>query len=565
MHKEFVYNKKCTQSILDGAKQVANAVGVTFGANGRKVMIEKRGHIPKHTKDGVSVAREIILENKFDNLSAQSLIEVSLQMLSKVGDGTTTAILLAEAFLEQLIRYDPDRETMDKFKSHLETLSSMYETASLSGKDPKNLEGVAYVSSNGDKETTSLLRKAIDHIGDDGNILVDTSSSSFSKIRLEDGIYLPFGFSLQEFANNQLKMTGEFQDCYLILYEGRIESFSYMAELCRELVAHEAMTPIIFVAPYFTHDALIGLAANTLKGTFSAAAITINGEEKYVSELMQDISIATGIPLCGKKYKRPLGKIATSVTYKDIKDTYKVSKIKMTRDSSIILPVERSSESMSSHLDWLKQQLENQQDEKEKSEILDRIGRVSQKIAIMQVGGATRQVMLEKRDRIEDAVCAILQARKKGVLPGGGLSFIMALKYLHAEPDQAAEIIKRSILKVLWRLYYGSSWEIKFENEDASITEDYRPASPIDEYVAITNLIKKNELNSLDDTINWNGINLETNKECNLFNEGILDPTSVITTTLLTAGEFALNLMKTGASIIISRKVDLSGVDYSSD
>lgn len=537
MNKAFKSGTVCKEAIKNGTSKVAEYVGVTLGPKGENVLIEIGGdQIPKLTKDGVSVARQIRLEDPYENAAAMSLIEVSLKMLERVGDGTTTAILFAEALIDAMLENDLSQEDKEKILSITNDLIDRFKTLSIDALDEDILAGVANISSNGDKEITELLKEAISHVGKDGHIIVEVDQSLKTRVIPEKGFYLPYGFNTFNLPNQKVS---DYKDPYLVLYEDSVNSFSCMENLLSQHAEKEALNPIVVIANHFSQDALLGVMQNVLGRRINMAAISLDDTPEKCASFMQDLSKLTGCPIFGGKYDKKFGTEYNRIHYEELK---RVASVRIKKDSTLVIPTERQESDLAEHLSNLTYQLENTDQENERVDLKERIARLSQTIAVIKIGGLTHQTTMEKKDRIEDAVCAVLQAREHGVLPGGGLPMVYAFKTVYENyPDSAYRtVLMQAFSKLLKKLYSKTSWAEYFPDTDNlwmipyNKIQDILPLSPT----------------------NWCGLNISTDEEVSMFDECIFDPTSVIINTLQTGVAAALNLMNTGVIMINSRKVD---------
>lgn len=563
--KNFLFGESAQKAITNGIKIVGDAVGSTFGANGTNVLIEhiyEGVSIPKSTKDGVSVARECTLIDPSENLAAQTLIGVAMRMLERVGDGTTTAILVTEALINLMLKYDLSRSQIEKVREYITELVELFKTHSIKVDDaPEVLEGIANISCNGDPEITRNMKKAISHIGKTGEILVEIHQALDTSVMPERGVYIPYGFASHEvIINQQRRHTAEFKDVFLILYDGRIESFIPMMYLIENVIDQEPHTPIVFIASHISDEAQIGITANSM-GNIRMSGISLDQDNKTMDDLFTDISAATGVPIFGEKYNKIFGTTHNGIVFnKKQRDLKKVSSIRLTKNSTIILPYEDDQTNLKTHLADLHEKLGSVFDEEERNVLKTRIARLAPTLAIIRIGGLTTQTIIEKKDRYEDACCAVKQTIDHGAVPGGGLPILVAMKYLWDKTkglendDKAAEILLRALFKVVVRLYRFSAWELKSDRIDF---EEYLHGLN-DEIEEIEKFVRRAKSCTFENMGEWEGLDLSTDKVVNLFVNKIFDPVSVITTALETGVEAALNMMKTGTIITRSRKIDLA-------
>lgn len=532
MSKSFVTGEAAKNVIKKGTQQVADYVGVTLGPKGGNVLIEMGGDaIPKLTKDGVSVARQIRLEDPFDNAAAMSLIEISLKMLERVGDGTTTAIVFTAALINTMIDAKLSPKEQAEVRKIKDELIKSLKRISLDALDPDILTGVANISSNGDPEITDILKEAISHIGRDGTIVVEVDQSLKTRIVPEKGFYLPYGFNTYELPNQKVS---DYKDPYFIIYEETLQSFSCMDDLLSEHVAREGLTPIVIVANHVTQDAMMGIMRNVLARRINLTAISLDESPEKCATIMQDLSSITGIPMYGKKYDKVFGTEYNKIKHSDLQ---KVSSVRIKKDSTLILPNEGNAEHVNEYIALLQEQISSNENETQRKELKERIARLSQTVAVIKIGGLTHQTTMEKKDRIEDAVCAVLSAREHGVLPGAGspiINSIFYLTYLNEYSELSKSVLEKAFKKTLQQLFKNTGHE------------------DLEKYEMDCDLVLLND----DDPKDWKGLNLATDEIVNLFDARIFDPTAVIINTLETGVEAAIKLMNTDVIMIKSRKLD---------
>lgn len=541
MYKNITLKEECQKKLLSGAAIVAEAVGTTFGRKGRNVIIQNPNpRAPsKITKDGVSVAREIRLEDEKANLGAKEIIDVSLRLLEKVGDGTTTSILLANAFFKYLVIYNLSANELSEYKALVENLIAKFNEISIPATDPELLEGVANIASNGDTEITSIVKSCVEHTGDKGNILVNLSQNQSTTVSHESGIYVPFGYVHEKFANNKLRKVGEFSNAYLMIVNETIVSLDQIIHVLNQLLSTTPETPIVIIANGFGEDVIVGLLGNLQHGHLKIAAISIDSKDQAADDLLHDISVLTGSPLFGKQYNRSLGMHKNGIKLSELKI---VENCHISDESTVILPSNLDEKAVADHITILTERMNNSTDDKVKEYLSLRIGRLSQKVSIIKVGGLTKQLASEKKDRFEDAVCATMQALKFGVLPGGGMPLALASDSLFGEicsdeessdSNKAKRVLIKAFDEVLTLLYRNSAW-----------------GSSLDECWKIV------DENDFSNPKEWIGLDLGTDLTENLFESRILDATSVITESLRTASAVAISLYNTETMITGAKTID---------
>lgn len=544
MAKEFMFDKEGRKKILDGAEVIYKAVSTTFSPKGKNVVIETfSNQPPKITKDGVTVAKEVFLEDKFENLGATSLKEIALRTVDRVGDGTTTAIILAYNLLKagteetELTYKDIDclKELSDRSVDYLNTVSIKLPT-------PDQIECVAKIASNDDIEISSMLKKCVEMLGEHGTILVEDTRRLDTSIDLTKGMLIKGGFVNAKLINKPERGVFESNDALVLVHDGRIESFYRIKYLLEQIMEHKPNNPLIIFSPGVGQDVINGLVANASQGIMQVCAVDITGEDYFVQDLLSDIAMFAGCRVMGTQINKPLGvNLKHNVQWTDLGMIHQVS---VNKDRTILVPKEDRIDDIQAHKKFLEAQLESVDFKDSVEYITHRLSRCSEGLALLKVGGLTQQSTKERRDRIDDAVCAVQAARKSGIIPGCGLPYLQVASYIYNFFDSLTEDQKK-LYNIAYTIFTSALAELvknmfKYKGGEA-------------DFEKLVSQTTAETVNILDSKT-WEGFDLKANKFGNLHELGILEPTAVAIETIRSSISVASLLINSGAFITHSRK-----------
>ena len=534
MAKKYKYGSDARKTLLEGVETLYKTVGATFGPCGSTVMIENLGWLPKSTKDGVSVARETDERDTFKMLGTLSLREVALKTVDRVGDGTTSAIIFAYHLLKNglNLKYNEATNSYEKFTTlELNDMKSIGdEMVELLKKnkidvneDKEVLERVARTSSNGDEEIVSIIREGLTKLGKDGNFVMEESKNKETTIISSEGVFLPVGMTSQFYSTKPGKIECELLNPLIILTDQEITAWSQIKSLVDAILNTDNKKyedrPFVVIAKDISFQAEAALVANIKRNgevfrtcCISLAKMTHNRKDFEVNDLFIDLETVFGgtllSPREGKNLGATSGYLAAQIT-----DLGSCKRIIVKMDKTIIIPDEDRVEKISSHSTRVKDLMENSIDDEEKNYYGRRLSRMSDGVAIISVGGQTSQSTKEKKDRVEDAICAVQSARKNGVLPGGC-----------------------TVFDALWREFEGKYPTISCD----ALTQALK--NTVEDLYKDFSFLKLPE-NKFEDTKKWVGFNLkkiknvgnsQENEVC-LFEEGVLDPLFVSLETISNA------------------------------
>ncbi len=514
--KEVRFSDDARQRMFKGANVLANAVKATLGPKGRNAVLEKSYGAPTITKDGVSVAKEIELKDKFENMGAQMLKEVASNTSDEAGDGTTTATVLAQAIIrEGLKAVASGRNPMDiKRGIDKAVLVTTDELKRLSKpcKDPKAIAQVGTISANSDESIGKTIADAMEKVGKEGVITVEEGQGLDNELEVVDGMQFDRGYLSPYFINQQQSQTAEFEKPLILLCDKKISNIREMLPLL-EAVA-KAGRPLIVVAEDVEGEALATLVVNNIRGILKVAAVKTPGFGDRRKAMLQDIATLTG----GTVISDEVGLSLEKVTLNDLGDAKKVV---VEKETTTIIDGAGKAADIKARIESIRQQVEEATSDYDKEKLQERVAKLSGGVALIKVGAATEIEMKEKKARVEDALHATRAAIEEGVVPGGGVALIRALKALDklegANEDQTVgiRILARSIEEPLRNI-------VENAGEDAAV---------------ILNQVKAGK--------GAYGYNAATGEFGDMLEEGILDPTKVTRLALQNAASVAGLLLTT--------------------
>ena len=525
--KDVRFSDDARQRMLKGVNILANAVKATLGPKGRNAVLEKSYGSPTITKDGVSVAKEIELKDKFENMGAQMLKEVASNTSDEAGDGTTTATVLAQAIIrEGLKAVASGRNPMDiKRGIDKAVLVTTDELKRLSKpcKDSKGIAQVGTISANSDESIGQTIADAMEKVGKEGVITVEEGQGLENELEVVDGMQFDRGYLSPYFINQQESQTAEFEKPLILLCDKKISNIREMLPLL-EAVA-KAGRPLIVVAEDLEGEALATLVVNNIRGILKVAAVKSPGFGDRRKAMLQDIATLTG----GTVISDEVGLSLEKVTLNDMGEAKKVV---VAKENTTIVDGGGKPADIKARVESIRQQAEDATSDYDKEKLQERVAKLSGGVALIKVGAATKIEMKEKKARVEDALHATRAAIEEGVVPGGGVALIRTLKALDklegANEDQTVgiRILARSIEEPLRNI-------VENAGEDAAV---------------ILNQVRAGK--------GAYGYNAATGEFCDMLEEGILDPTKVTRLALQNAASVAGLLLTTEVMVAEAPKED---------
>ncbi|HLD77231.1 MAG TPA: chaperonin GroEL [Rickettsiales bacterium] len=531
MSKEILFSTDARAKICEGVDIIANAVKITLGPKGRNVVIEKSFGAPRITKDGVSVAKEIELADKFQNLGAQMIKEVASKTNDTAGDGTTTSTVLAQAIVREGVKavaaglnpMDLKRGIDLAVEAVIAELKKM--SKKVSGRE--EIAQVATISANGDKEVGEKIADAVQRVGVDSPITVEEAKGLEFETSVVEGMNFDRGYLSPYFITNAEKMTVELENAYILLYEKKISGLQTMVPLLEAVV--QSSRPLLIIAEDVEGEALAALVVNKLRGGLKVAAVKAPGFGDRRKSIMEDIAVLTG----GQLISEDLGMKLESVTLAQLGQA---KKIIITKDDTTIVDGNGESSDVKARCESIKKQIVDTTSDYDREKLQERLAKLSGGVAILKVGGATEVEVKERKDRVEDALHATRAAMQEGIVAGGGSALIYAGRVLDklkgANEDQNTGI---NIIKKVVRA----------------------PIRQIAENAGFDGAVVANEVSSKNDASY--GYDAQNNIYGDMFKAGIVDPAKVVRTTLQDSSSIAGLLITTEACIVEKKEENAGG------
>ncbi|CAD7023842.1 chaperonin GroEL [Pseudorhizobium endolithicum] len=538
--KEVKFHTDARERMLRGVDVLANAVKVTLGPKGRNVVIDKSFGAPRITKDGVSVAKEIELEDKFENMGAQMLREVASKTNDLAGDGTTTATVLAQAIVKEGAKaVASGMNPMDlKRGIDLAVDAVVNELKSNARKISNNSEiaQVGTISANGDTEIGRYLAEAMQKVGNEGVITVEEAKTAETELEVVEGMQFDRGYLSPYFVTNQDKMRVELEDPYILIHEKKLSNLQALLPVLEAVV--QSGKPLLIIAEDVEGEALATLVVNKLRGGLKVAAVKAPGFGDRRKAMLEDIAILTG----GTVISEDLGIKLENVTLNMLGRAKKVS---IEKENTTIIDGAGSKAEIDGRANQIRAQIEETTSDYDREKLQERLAKLAGGVAVIRVGGSTEVEVKEKKDRVDDALHATRAAVEEGILPGGGVALLRAVKALdavktaNADQQVGVEIVRRAIEAPVRQIA---------ENAGAEGS------------IIVGKLREKAEF-----SFGWNA---QTNEYGDLYAMGVIDPAKVVRTALQDAASVAGLLVTTEAMIAEKPKKEAApampagGIDF---
>ncbi|MFN3859746.1 MAG: chaperonin GroEL [Caulobacter sp.] len=529
--KDVYFSSDARDRMLRGVNILANAVKVTLGPKGRNVVIEKSFGAPRSTKDGVSVAKEIELADRFENLGAQLIREVASKTNDKAGDGTTTATVLAQAIaVEGLKSVAAGMNPMDLKRGVDKAVAKVIEEIkSTSKKVSANSEiaQVGTISANGDKEVGEMIARAMEKVGNEGVITVEEAKTAETELDVVEGMQFDRGYLSPYFITNADKMEAVLEEPMILLFEKKLSGLQPLLPVLEAVV--QSGRPLLIIAEDIEGEALATLVVNKLRGGLRVAAVKAPGFGDRRKAMLEDIAILTG----GEVISEDLGIKLENVTLDMLG---KAKKVTITKDDTTIVDGVGAKDGIEARIAQIKKQIEDTTSDYDKEKLQERLAKLAGGVAVIRVGGATEVEVKEKKDRVDDALNATRAAVEEGIVPGGGVALLKASKVLADltgdNDDQTAGIaIVRRALQA--------------------------PIRQIAENAGVEGSIVVGKI--LDSDSATFGFNAQTEQYVDLVQDGVIDPAKVVRTALQDAASVSGLLITTEAAIVEAPKKASAG------
>jgi chaperonin GroEL len=519
--KEVKFSQDARDRMLRGVDILTNAVKVTLGPKGRNVVLDKSFGAPRVTKDGVPVAKEIELEDKFENMGAQMVREVASKTSDTAGDGTTTATLLAHAIVREGAKaVAAGANPMDLKRGIDLAVHEVVEELKKKSKKVTSSEEIAQVgtiSANGDQDIGDMIAKAMQKVGNEGVITVEEAKSLESELEVVEGMQFDRGYISPYFITNAEKMVAELEDPHILIYEKKLSGLQPLLPLLEAVV--QSGKPLLIVAEDVEGEALATLVVNKLRGGLKVAAVKAPGFGDRRKAMLQDIAVLTG----GEMISEDLGIKLENVTVKMLGHAKRVS---VTKDDTTIVDGAGKKADIQGRIAQIKQQIEDTTSDYDKEKLQERLAKLAGGVAVIKVGGSTEVEVKEKKDRVDDALNATRAAVEEGIVPGGGVALMRTLKTLDGlKPDNDDQRVGINIVR---RALQAPARQIA-EN------------SGEDGAVVAGKILDKGDYAF--------GFNAQTGEYGDLVKQGVIDPTKVVRTALQDAASVAGLLVTTEAMV----------------
>lgn len=448
MSKQILFNEEARHAIMRGVDKLANAVKVTLGPRGRNVVIERGFGAPMVTKDGVSVAKEIELEDKYENLGAEMVKEVATKTNDVAGDGTTTATVLAQALVKEGMKNVTAGVNPQILRRGMEQgLEAMVAELKAIAKPIAGdaIQQIASISAN-DAEIGKMIAEAMQRVGENGVISIEEGQSLGIEVETVDGMQFDKGYLSAYMVTNPERMTAEFEDPYILITDRKISSVEDLLPTL-EKVAQSGRKEMVIIAEDVDGQALATLVLNKLRGGFSALAVKAPGFGDRRKAMLQDIAVLTG----GKVISEEVGLKLDNVALEDLGRARKVT---ATKDTTVIIDGKGEASALEARVAQIKHEMEVTDSDYDKEKMQERLAKLTGGVAVIKVGAASEVEMKEKKHRIEDAVAATKAAVEEGIVPGGGVALVRASKALDgltlsSDEQVGADILRRAVVEPL--------------------------------------------------------------------------------------------------------------------
>jgi chaperonin GroEL len=519
MAKEIKYDMKAREAMLNGVKTLADAVVVTLGPKGRNVVIEKSWGSPTVTKDGVTVAKEIELENKFENMGAQMVKEVASKTSDMAGDGTTTATILARSIYEEgqkLVAAGNNPMAIKRgIDKAVEVAVQELHKISKPTKDQREIAQVGTISANNDETIGNIIAEAMNKVGKEGVITVEEAKAMETSLEVVEGMQFDRGYLSPYFVTDAEKMIASLEDPFILINEKKISNMKDLLPILEQIA--KMGKPLVIIAEDVEGEALATLVVNKLRGTLNVAAVKAPGFGDRRKAMLEDIAILTG----GQVVSEDLGIKLENLTLTDLGQAKRVT---IDKDNTTIVDGAGTRAALEGRVKQIRAQIEETTSDYDREKLQERLAKLIGGVAVINVGAATETEMKEKKARVEDALNATRAAVEEGIVPGGGVALVRcldALEKIKIKADQklGVKVVIRAIEEPLRQIANNAGFE-------GSVVIDK---------------VKNGE--------GAFGFNAETNKYEDLIKAGVIDPTKVVRFALQNAGSVASLMLTTEAMV----------------
>ncbi|MEW5723740.1 MAG: chaperonin GroEL [Thermodesulfobacteriota bacterium] len=518
--KELLFDMKAREAIMQGIDIMANAVKVTLGPKGRNVILEKSWGSPKVTKDGVTVAKEIDLDDRFKNLAAKMVREVASKTSDVAGDGTTTATVLAQAIYREgakLVAAGVNPMALKRgVDEAVESAVKALEKMSNPIKDKKEIAQVGTVSANGDETIGKIISEAMEKVGKDGVITVEEAKSMDTALEVVEGMQFDRGYISAYFVTKPEKMEVELEEPYILLHEKKLSNLREMLPLLEEVA--RSGKPFLIISEDVEGEALAALVVNKLRGVLHGCAVKAPGFGDRRKAMLADIATLTG----GQVISEDLGIKLENVKLSDLG---RCKKMVITKENTTLIEGAGTKEAIEGRIRQIRAQIEETTSDYDREKLQERLAKLGGGVAVIKVGAATESELKEKKDRVEDALHATRAAVEEGIVPGGGVAYLRAMSVLDnlklkGDEKMGADIIRRALEEPTRQIARNSGFN----------------------GTVVVEAIKKEK-----DAM---GFNAETAQYEDLVQAGVIDPTKVVRIALQNAASVSGLLLTTNCLVV---------------
>ncbi len=530
--KDVKFSDDARHRMMAGVNILAGAVKVTLGPKGRNAILDKSFGAPTVTKDGVSVAKEIELKDKFENMGAQMVKEVASHTSDEAGDGTTTATVLAQAIVREGLKAVAANINPMDLKRGIDqaTKAAVVELEKLSKpcEDQKAVAQVGTISANADESIGSIIAEAMDQVGKEGVITVEDGSGLENELEVVEGMQFDRGYLSPYFINDQQSQSSELEDPYILLHDKKVSNIRDMLPLLENVA--KSGKPLLIVAEDVEGEALATLVVNTIRGIVKVCAVKAPGFGDRRKAMLEDLAIITGGTVISEE-------VGLSLEKASLEDMGQAKKVQITKENTTVIDGAGNADNIKSRIEQIRQQIEDATSDYDKEKLQERVAKLSGGVAVIKVGAATEIEMKEKKARVEDALHATRAAVEEGVVAGGGVALVRAreamlgLKGATGDLDAGINILRRALEEPLRQIVINAG---------------------ADGAVVLSKILEKKDTNY--------GYNAQTNEYGDMISMGILDPTKVTRLALQNASSVAGLLLTTEAMVAELPKDDESAM-----
>ncbi len=528
MAKELEFNDSARKALERGVDALANAVKVTLGPKGRNVVIDKKWGAPTITNDGVTIAREIELEDSYENLGAQLAKEVATKTNDVAGDGTTTATVLAQAMVHEGLRNVAAGASPSGLKRGMDkAVEAVSEELLRTAREIESKDEIAQVASLSaqDQEIGSTIADAFDKVGKDGVITVEESSTASTELEFTEGMQFDKGYISPYFVSDPERMEAVVEDAYVLIHQGKISAIADVLPVLEKVV--KAGKPLLVIAEDVDGEALSTLVVNKMRGTFNVVAVKAPGFGDRRKAMLQDIATLTG----GQVVAEEVGLKLDAV---ELETLGQARRVVVTKDSTVIIDGAGDHDEVTGRVNQIKQEIERTDSDWDREKLQERLAKLAGGVCVIKVGAHTEVELKEKKHRIEDAISATRAAIEEGIVAGGGSALIQAVKVLDGLGLEGDEKVGASIVRK------AAAEPLRWIAENAGLQG----------YVAVA---------KVQDLASGMGLNAATGEYEDLVKAGVIDPVKVTRSALRNAASIASMVLTTDTLVVEKKEEEPAG------